>query len=254
MAKSLDHKVAIITGAGSGVGEEMSRLFSSEGASVVVVDVVQERVEKTVSSIRAKNGTVYGMTLDLSRKEDIEKMINDSVKIFGHIDILCNNAGIMDGFYSIEETDEAWWDKIMDINLKAPYLSTKLALPHMMSNGGGVILNTASVAGFRGGRAGLAYTVSKHALIGFTKHVATFYADKGIRCNAMALGAVNTRIGYGAKSPSTEGMKVFEKTAPSMGRPAEPAEIAKLGLFLVSRDSSYINGSIVVADNGWTVF
>lgn len=254
MAKPLDHKVAVITGAGSGVGEEMARLFSSEGASVVVVDVVKDRVEKTVSGIRARNGTVYGMTLDLSRTEDVEKMIGDTAKIFGHIDILCNNAGIMDGFYSLEETSEDWWDKVMNINLKAPFLSSKLALPHMMNNGGGVILNTASIAGLYGGRAGVAYTASKHALIGLTKHIAAYYGDRGIRSNAMALGAVNTKIGFGAKSPSQEGMKILEKTSAAMGRPAEPAEIAKVGLFLVSKESSYINGSVLVADNGWTVY
>lgn len=254
MTKPLDHKVALITGAGSGVGEEMARLFSSEGASVVVVDIVQERVDKAVSSIRSKNGTVYGLTLDLTKKEDIEKMINDTVKIFGHVDILCNNAGIMDGFYSLEETDEDWWDKVLGINLKAPFLTTKQVLPHMMNNGGGVILNTASIAGFRGGRAGLAYTVSKHGLIGFTKHVAAFYGDRGIRCNAMSLGAVETNIGVGAKVPSELGMKVFEKTSAGMGKPANPSEIAKIALFLVSKESSYINGSVLVADNGWTVY
>lgn len=254
MSKILDHKVAIITGAGSGIGEEMARIFSSEGASVVVVDKVKERVEQSVSHIRARNGTVYGMNLDLEVNQDIEKMVDDTVKIFGHVDILCNNAGIMDGFYSIEETEENMWDKVMNVNLKAPYLATKLALPHMMGNGGGVILNTASVAGLHGGKAGLSYTVSKHGLIGLTKHLASFYGDKGIRSNAMALGAVNTNIGVGASAPSQHGMKVFEKSAAGMGNPGDPADIAKIALFLVSKESTFVNGAVLVADNGWTVY
>lgn len=254
MTKLLDHKVALITGAGSGIGEEMARLFSSEGASVVVVDKIKERVDQAVSHIRTKNGTVYGMTLDLEKKQDIEKMVSDTIKIFGHLDILCNNAGIMDGFYSIEETEESMWDKVMDVNVKAPYLTTKIAIPHMMENGGGVVLNTTSVAGLHGGKAGLPYTVSKHGLIGLTKHVAAFYGEKGIRCNAMALGAVNTNIGVGARAPSQHGMKIFEKTAAGMGSPADPADIARIALFLVSKESTYVNGAVLTADNGWTVY
>jgi NAD(P)-dependent dehydrogenase (short-subunit alcohol dehydrogenase family) len=249
----LEGKTAVITGAGSGIGREMALLFYKEGAKLVLVDVVDRTLQETVSLI-GRPESVHAITVDLRGPKAADDMVATSIKRFGKIDILCNNAGIMDGVMGAAEVSDELWSKVMDINVNAPFRSIRSAIPHMISQGHGVILNTASVAGLFGGRAGVAYTASKHALIGLTKHTASFYGDKGIRCNAMALGAVTTSIGLGSDKPSETGMKVMQKTFPAMPQPANPKDIANVALFLVSDMSASLNGSIVVADKGWTVY
>ena len=145
-------------------------------------------------------------------------------------------------------------NKVVASNLNAPFRTIRGVIPHMLRQGHGGILNTASIAGLHGGRAGVAYTASKHGLIGLTKHTASFYGPKGIRCNAMALGAVETNIGYGSEKPSEIGVETMQKTFAAMPPPASPKDIARVGLFLVSDQSAYLNGSIVVADSGWTSY
>ena len=251
----LDAKVAVITGAGSGVGRAMANLFAENGAALLIVDVVPARVEQAVQEAKTKTSArVEGMVSDLSQKEAADKMIDFAEKVFGKVDILCNNAGIMDGVLPAADTTDAIWEKVLAINLDAPFRASRRVIPLMLKKGGGVIINTASVAGQFGGFAGAAYTTSKHALIGLTRSIAAHYGSGGIRCNAMVLGGVNTNIGVGSSAPDPKGMEHLTKAMAILPRMAEPREIAELALFLASSRSSYVNGSCVVIDGGWTVF
>lgn len=250
----LKGKVAVITGAGSGVGKAMATLFARKGAKVMVVDVVPDRVQQVVSDLKSLGSEVKGEVMDLSIKSQPERMIDAALQAFTRVDILCNNAGIMDGVRPVADTTDEVWEKVMNVNLNAPFRASRRAIPFMVKQGGGVILNTASVAGLFGGIAGAAYTTSKHALIGLTQNIAAQYGPKGIRCNCMALGGVNTNIGMGEAQPNAEGSQLLYKVAALIPRMAEPAEIAELALFLVSNKSSYVNGSCIVIDGGWTAF
>lgn len=233
----------------------MALLFVENGASVLVVDVIQTRVDQVVQEARAKaKQRVEGMTIDLSQEDGPDKMVDFALKTFGKVDILCNNAGIMDGVLPVGDTTDEVWERVLAVNLDAPFKATRRVIPDMLKNGGGVIINTASVAGLYGGFAGAAYTASKHGLIGLTKSTASHYGSRGIRCNAMVLGGVNTNIGVGAKAPDPKGMEHLMKVTPLMTRTADPTEIAELALFLASNRSGYINGSSIVIDGGWTAF
>lgn len=254
MANILKDKVAIITGAGSGVGKEMAILFGSEGAKLLLIDIVQERLKDIELLLADRRIDSKTLALDIREKESIDKIINTAIQAYGSINILCNNAGIMDGAMSVAETSDELWNMVMDINLNAPFRTIRAAIPQMLKQKHGIILNTASVAGLYGGRAGVSYTVSKHGLIGLTKHVAAFYGTQGIRCNAMVLGAVKTNIGIGSKQPDDLGLKIMQKTFGAMPEPADAGQIAKIALFLVSEQSEYLNGTVLVADSGWTVY
>jgi NAD(P)-dependent dehydrogenase (short-subunit alcohol dehydrogenase family) len=250
---ALDGKVSLITGAGSGVGRAMARLFAEQGSIVAIVDVVASRVNEVVTEINQSGKRSIGIAKDLSVKSEVEAMVDEVVKSKGKVDVLCNNAGIMDAVKPVAETDDALWDRVLNTNLGAAFRASRRVIPVMLEHGGGVILNTASVAGLYGGRAGAAYTVSKHGLIGLTRSVAASYGSRGIRCNAMVLGAVQTSIGLGGE-PSPLGFEILKKTMATLPRMADPLEIAKLALFLASDDSSFVNGSCVTIDGGWTVY
>ena len=251
---SLKGKVALVTGGGSGVGKAMANLFAKNGASVMVVDLIPERVQQVTSEISNAGLEAKGSVADLSVRGEPERMIDHALDELGRVDILCNNAGIMDGVRPVAETTDEVWEKVLAVNLEAPFKASRQVIPSMLKQGGGVILNTASVAGLFGGIAGTAYTVSKHALIGLTKSTAAHYGSKGIRCNAMVLGGVNTNIGLGTSQPDKMGYEHLMKAASMIPRMADPMEVAELALFLSSQKASYMNGSCVVIDGGWTVF
>jgi len=160
----------------------------------------------------------------------------------------------MDGVTPVAETSDELWQRVLNVNLNAPFWASRRVIPRMLKDGRGIILNTASVAGFFAGKSGAPYTVSKHGLVGLTKSIAAFYGNKGIRCNAMVLGAVNTAIGVGSSNPNPLGMELLQKGMATLPGVADPTQIANLGLFLVSEDSNFVNGSCVFIDNGWSVF
>ncbi len=251
--KKLENKVAIVTGAASGMGKAIALLFAQEGAKVIVTDLTAADAEEVADQIRHAGGHALGLKCDVSDEEQVKRMVHAAVHEFGILDILVNNAGIMDNFMPLEKVTDKLWEKVMAVNVNGPFYASRLAITQMLKQGKGVIINIASVGGISGARAGLAYTTSKHALIGMSKNIGFMYAKKGIRCNVIAPGGVNTNIMRDAQ-PDPEGAALCSSGAGSMSRMGEPEEIAKVALFLASDDSSFVNGEVIVADGGWLAY
>lgn len=247
------NKTTLVTGAGSGMGKAIAQLFASEGAKVLATDVNQARLDDLVKEVSAKGGKIQGFKSDVSKEEEVKKMIEAAVKKFGTLDILVNNAGILDDFMPVAEASTELWNKVMGVNINGPFFACRAAVPIMLQQGKGIIINISSIGGFCGSRAGVAYTTSKHALMGLTKNIGFMYAQKGIRCNAIAPGGVNTNIGENMH-PNAFGYEKLNSGIGSNPRMGEPFEIAELALFLASDKSSYINGAIITADGGWTAY
>ncbi len=250
----LQGKVAVVTGAASGIGKAIAALFAAEGAKVVVSDINFEGAKRTAAEITAKGGSATPVSTNVAREEDIRNLIDTAVKTYGTLDILVNNAGIMDDFSPAGEMTDEMWDRLFAVNTGGPMRAIRKALPVFLAKGSGVIINIASVGGLFGCRAGTAYTASKHAVVGLTKAVGYQYADKGIRCNAIAPGAVETNIGASIKNPSQFGSSRALKGMNLNPRVGKPEEIAAAALFLASGDSSFVNGAVLVADAGWTAY
>ena len=250
----LEGKVVVITGAASGMGRAMANLFAAEGAKVVGADWHAESLDEVVAEVRAAGGEMTGVQGNVSVREDCERLIDTAVATYGGIDVLCNNAGVMDLFQGVAHLEDDLWRRVMGINVDGPMFLSRKAVPLMIERGGGSIINTASAAGGGGGAAGAAYTVSKHALVGLTRSTAYTYAMQGIRCNAMACGAVETNIMQSVDPTKLdiEGAtryQAYQKLAPAY---LKPVEVANLALFLASDESAHVNGAIIPIDAGWT--
>lgn len=251
----LTNRVAVVTGGASGMGEAICHRFAKEGAKVVVADYNFEGAQKVASEINAENlDAATALKVDVSLEHDVNAMIDTAIALYGKLDILVNNAGIMDGFEPVGEVDNARWEKVFAVNVNGPMYASRRAIALFLEQGSGNIINVASIGGLEGGRAGAAYTSSKHAVIGLTKNTAFMYAKKGIRCNAIAPGAVATNI---AQSMGT--ISKFGQETTGVGMAINPAfgvsvQIASVALFLASDDSSFVNGSVVTADGGWTSY
>lgn len=250
----LDGKVAVVTGSASGIGKAMAILFAKEGASVIISDLNEDGALEVVKDIEAEGGKATAVVANVTKQADIDKMIDTAVDKYGKLDILVNNAGIMDNMMPAAEVTDEMWDKVFAINATALMRTTRKALSIFLEQKSGVIVNTASAAGLQGSRAGAAYTASKHAVIGYTKNVGFQYALKGIRCNAIAPGGVNTNIGTTMAEPNEFGMGRAMSGADNNPRNGEPEDIAKVALFLASDDSDFVNGEVIRADAGWLAY
>ncbi|HAB34616.1 glucose 1-dehydrogenase [Exiguobacterium acetylicum] len=250
----LTGKTIIVTGAGSGMGEAMAKLFAQEGARIVAADIRLETVERVVSDIKEAGGEAMAVASDIAQQKAAGQLIKQAIDAFGKLDVLVNNAGIMDGMEGVADISDERWDHVLTVNTTGTMRLMREAVKHFKEVKGGVILNNISIGGLNGARAGAAYTASKHAVIGLTKNTAFFYAGDGIRCNGIAPGAVETNIGQSMSNLNEFGMG---RAMLGMGlnpRAGQPNEIANLALFLVSDEASFINGAIVVADGGWSAY
>ena len=251
--KKLENKIALVTGAGSGIGRSIAKLFAQEGATVVVCDLQEKELDKVVEEIKSEGGKVKGIFCDLSREDNIKHLFQKCVEEFNRVDFLINNAGVLDDFLPITEISTERWEHVMNVNLTACFHTCRAALTLMLNEKKGVIVNIASVGGLFGARAGVAYTSSKHGLIGLTKNIGFYYAKLGIRCNAIAPGGINTHISQDMK-PSAFGYERSISGIQTMPRSGDPKEIASIALFLCTEDASLINGSVITADGGWTAY
>lgn len=248
----LDGKVAVVTGAASGMGKAIAELYAKEGAKVVVADLNLEGAENVANGINQSGGTALAVKVNVAMKEEIDNMIDVAVKEFGTLDILVNNAGIMDNFEPAADIDDDRWDLIFNVNTKAVMRATRKALPIFLEKEKGVIINTASTGELNGAHAGATYVASKHAVVGFTKNTGYMYANKGIRCNAIAPGGVETNIASSMTNPNQFGLSRTQAVQGVIPRVGKPEEIARVALFLASDESSFVNGTVITADAGWT--
>lgn len=250
---TLTSKVALITGAGSGIGKAIAELFAREGAKVVLTDIHQENIEAVAAEITAIGGIASCIAADVSDKKDVQLVMKYIISTYHTLDILVNNAGVMDNFTAVGDLSDELWEKVIGTNLKGPFLTCREAIPVFLEKGSGTIINIGSIAGLFGGRAGAAYTASKHGLIGLTKNIGYQYSGKNIRCNAIAPGGVNTNIVYGME-PDPFGFERMNAGTANAPAAANPDAIAELAVFLASDRSTFMNGTVMTADGGWTAY
>jgi len=243
----LDGKVALITGAASGIGRASALLFAKEGAKVAVIDYAPEGGRETAEMIKEAGGEATFIEADVSKAADAERMVKATVDTYGRIDILFNNAGIMGTFGSTEKTTEEKWDLIMNINLKGIFLGSKYAIPVMLNQGGGVIINTGSFVGIDALTRLAAYTASKAGVIGLSKAMAMEYGGRKIRVNCICPGGIHTPM----TAPAGSGEPPILPGQP-IRRQGQPEDVAHAALYLASDDSSYVTGAILTVDGGYT--
>jgi NAD(P)-dependent dehydrogenase (short-subunit alcohol dehydrogenase family) len=249
----LERKVIVITGGGGGMGLAIATLFASEGARLMLGEWNEQSLGVALAEIRAGGGTISGVCGNVAVQADAEALIEAAVSQYGRLDVLVNNAGVIDSNQGVGELTDAIWERVIGINLHGPMYTSRKAVQHMLRQGGGNIINIVSTAGLGGASAGAAYTVSKHGLVGLTRNTAWMYTNKNIRCNAICPAGVATGmaagIDLGKVDPlGAERNGIYYATMP---RILQPQEIARVALYLASDDSACISGDIISADYGW---
>jgi len=250
MAGSLEGKVILVTGGGSGIGRATSLLLAKQGAKVMIADYVPEGAQKTVAMIKESGGTADCLAADVSVTKQVEMMVAKTVETYGRIDGAFNNAGIEGKMAGTIDTSEDNFDRTIAINLKGVWLCMKYEIPQMLKQGGGVIVNTASIAGLVGFEGLPAYNASKHGVIGLTKTAALEFAQRSIRVNCVCPGVIQTPMV--ARLMDGGGMNENDMRAGEpVGRFGQPQEIGEGVVWLLSEASSFVTGHSMVIDGGW---
>jgi NAD(P)-dependent dehydrogenase (short-subunit alcohol dehydrogenase family) len=240
----LKDKVALITGAGSGIGRAAALLFAKEGAKVVVADYYPKGGEETVRLIKEQGGEALFVGADVSKAYEAERMVKTAIEVYGRLDILYNNAGVMGPNSSLIECSEEEWDRFLDINLKGTFLCSKYAIPEMVKSGGGSIINTGSEMGMVGCDGAPAYSASKAGVINLTRSMASEYTQSGIRVNCINPGTIETH-----PHSLEENRRLIARVCPS-GRMGKPEEVAYVALFLASDEASFVSGANIEVGGG----
>ena len=249
----LKDKIAVVTGAGSGIGRATALRFGEEGASVVVSDKNGAAAKTVADAIVAAGGTARGMEIDVTRSAEVKRLLDETVAAFGRLDILVNNAGY--GIVgTVESTSEEEWDALLSVNVNGVFYGCKHAVPIMRAQGGGVIVNTASTTSRVGVRDRAAYVTSKSAVAGLTRAVALDHVHDNIRCNAVGPGTIDSPYfdQIFAQSNDAAALRRSYEDRQAMGRLGQPEEIANAILFLASDEASFCTGSLFFVDGGWT--
>src|SRR4051812_39745579 len=252
MANRLQHQVAWISGAASGIGEAVARLFAAEGAAVGLADLQTERGQKVADEIRAAGGRALFTTCDVARAGDVHTSIEQTAREFGGLSIIVNCAGIVQ-VKLLVELDEADWDRLMAINVKSIYLSTKFGLPHLKRNARSYIVNIGSISSYVGQGGTPAYTASKGAVLMLSKSIALDYAADGVRCNCVCPGITDTPMlrEHLDKTPDPDATLASRVRRVPIGVALKPADIAKTALYLSCEDSAGVTGTSLVVDGGY---
>lgn len=252
MTGRLEGKVAIITGAATGIGKASAKLFAYEGAEVVVADIDASAGPQTVCEIQQAGGTALYIQTDVIDPVQVQALMGQTLTAYGRIDILFNNAAV-NLYARVTETTVEDWDRVMSVNVKGVFLGCKYVIPIMQRQGGGTIINSSSAAGIVGLRNLAAYTASKGAVLQLTKNLALDYAKDNIRVNALCPGVTATEMTVKmiVTSHDPEAEKIRLSSGNAMGRMAEPVEIARAALFLASDDSSFMTGTHLLEDGGY---
>lgn len=251
MTNQLNNKIALVTGGGSGIGQTTALLFAREGATVAVVDIDPDGGQETVQQITEVGGTAVFIRADVSRDDDVAGMVREVVGRYGRLDVAFNNAGIEGDAVRTADVSEADFDRIMAVNVKGVWLCLKHEIPQMIAQGGGVIVNTASVAGLVGTHSMPVYGASKHAVIGLTKSAALEYARKDIRINAVCPSVIDTPMVQRGFDTFPQFVAATKRINP-MRRLGRTEEVAAAVLWLCSDAASFVNGAALPVDGGFT--
>ena len=250
----LQDKVTIITGGASGMGRVAARMFAAEGAKVVVADVTAPAAQSVVDEVTAGGGTAIAVVADVSKEADAKRMIDETVAAFGRVDVLYNNAGIMpEADHSVIDTAVDDWDRVMAVNVRGVFLGCKYAIPKMLEQGSGSVINSSSFVALIGcSNPQDAYTASKGAVLALTKSLAVQFAPRGVRTNAICPGPVETPLLMDWLVKDEEAKRIRLARNPT-GRFGKPEEIVNMAIYLASDESKWTNGAAMVVDGGITV-